>query len=108
MNCREDETNQRKTHGPGHIIVTEFWTATDFLTVDYNIKICEQQMCFHRYRTTDYLYFFFFSNRILLLLLLLVVVVVVFSNLILFRNIRTEIRIYLQLKKNLLIVKDSR
>ena len=49
--------------------------------------------------------YIFFSNLVLLLLLLLlvvvvVVVVVVFSNLILFRNIRTEIRIYLRLKKS--------
>ena len=46
--------------------------------------------------------YIFFSNLVLLLLLLLllVVVVVVFSNLILFRNIRTEIRTYLRLKKS--------
>ena len=70
------------------------------MTADYNLKICEQQIYFHRYRTTDYLYFFFSNLVLLLLLLVVVVVVVVFSNLILFRNIRTEIRIYLRLKKS--------
>ena len=83
--------------------LTEFWTATDFLAADYSLKICEQQIYFHRYRTTDYLYFFF-SNLVLLLLLVVVVIVVVavavFSNLILFRNMRTEIRIQLRLKKS--------
>ena len=42
--------------------------------------------------------YIFFSN--LGLLLLLLVVVAVFSNLILFRNMRTEIRIQLRLKKS--------
>ena len=84
MNCHEDETNQGKKTwtrlhncAPQVVILsvtdglTEFWTATDFLTADYNLKICEQQIYFHRYRTTDYLYFFFKSSFIIIIIIII-------------------------------------
>ena len=88
MHCREDDTDLRKTHGPRlhnctpQVVnlsvtdgLTEFWTATDFLTADYNLKICKQQMCFHRYRTADYLYIYIFvfkSNFIIIIIIIII------------------------------------
>ena len=52
MHCREDGTGLGKTHGPRlhnctpQVVnlsvtegLTEFWTATDFLIADYNLKM---------------------------------------------------------------------
>ena len=61
----------------------EFWTATDFLTADYNLKICEQKICLHKYRTMDfyiYIFFFFETNSIIIIIIIITTIIIIFKS----------------------------